>query len=48
MCIRDRSNPLKRLGLHAHEFMFVHPLTHKEMRFVSKTPESFEKLFKKG
>ena len=42
------SNPLKRLGLHAHEFMFVHPLTHKEMRFVSKTPESFEKLFKKG
>ncbi len=43
-----QSNPLKRLGLHAHEFMFVHPLTHKEMRFVSKTPESFEKLFKKG
>ena len=43
-----QSNPLKRLGLHAHEVMFVHPLTHKEMRFVSKTPESFEKLFKKG
>lgn len=43
-----KSNPLKRLGLHAHEFMFIHPITHKEMRFVSKTPESFNKLFKKG
>ena len=41
------SNPLKRLGLHAHEFMFIHPLTKKEMRFVSPTPQSFEKLFKK-
>ena len=40
-------NPLHRLGLHANEFMFVHPLTHKEMRFVAKTPDSFEKLFKK-
>lgn len=42
-----KSNPLKRLGLHAHEFMFVHPITHKEMRFISKTPESFDKFFKK-
>ena len=41
------SNPLKRLGLHAHEFMFIHPLTKKELRFVSPTPQSFEKLFKK-
>ena len=41
------SNPLKRLGLHAHEFMFIHPLTKKEMHFVSPTPQSFEKLFKK-
>lgn len=43
----SRSNPIQRLGLHAHEFMFIHPMTHKEMRFVSKTPESFDKLFKK-
>lgn len=43
----SKSNPLKRLGLHAHEFMFIHPITHKEMRFVSKTPESFDKIFKK-
>lgn len=40
-------NPIKRLGLHAHELMFIHPITHKEMRFVSKTPDSFDKLFKK-
>ena len=43
-----RSNPIKRLGLHANEFMFIHPLTKREMRFVSKTPENFEKIFKKG
>lgn len=41
------TNPIKRLALHAHEFMFIHPITHKEMRFVSKTPDSFHKLFKK-
>lgn len=41
-------NPLQRLGLHANELMFIHPLTHKEMRFIAKTPKSFEKLFKKG
>ena len=41
------TNPIHRLGLHAHQFMFIHPLTHKEMRFTSKTPDSFDKLFKK-
>lgn len=41
-----KTNPIKRLGLHAHEFIFIHPLTHKEMRFTSKTPDSFNKLFK--
>lgn len=43
-----KTNPLKRLGLHAHELVIIHPLTHKEMRFIAKTPESFEKLLKKG
>lgn len=43
-----KTNPIKRLGLHAHVLMFIHPLTHKEMRFVCQTPDSFEKLFKKG
>lgn len=42
-----KTNPIKRLGLHAHELMFVHPITGKEMRFVSKTPDSFYKIFKK-
>lgn len=42
-----KTNPIKRLGLHAHELMFVHPITLKEMRFVSKTPDSFYKIFKK-
>ena len=42
-----KTNPIKRLGLHAHELMFVHPFTLEEMRFVCKTPESFEKIFKK-
>lgn len=41
------SNPIKRLGLHASVLKFVHPITHQEMRFVSKTPEAFDKLFKK-
>lgn len=43
-----KTNPIRRLGLHAHELMFIHPLTHKEMRFTSQTPDSFQKLFKKG
>ena len=42
-----KTNPIKRLGLHAHELMFVHPITLKEMRFVSKTPDSFYKILKK-
>ncbi len=42
----SKVNPLKRLGLHAHEFAFTHPLSGKVMRFVSKTPETFENLFK--
>ncbi|UTY39140.1 RluA family pseudouridine synthase [Allocoprobacillus halotolerans] len=42
---QSTTNPLKRLGLHAHEFMFIHPFTQKEMRFVSPTPQSFERLF---
>ena len=41
------SNPIKRLGLHAHVLEIVHPLTHRQMKFVSQTPDSFEKLFKK-
>lgn len=42
-----KTNPIKRLGLHAHEFMIIHPLTKKEMHFYSTVPQSFHKLFKK-
>lgn len=41
------SNPIKRLGLHANVFAFNHPLTHKNMEFVAKTPIVFEELVKK-
>ena len=41
------TNPIKRLGLHAHVLEIIHPFTKREMRFVSKTPEIFDKLFKK-
>lgn len=40
-------NPIKRLGLHANVLEIVHPFTKRQMKFVSKTPETFEKLFKK-
>jgi len=43
-----KTNPLNRLGLHAHEFVIIHPITLQKLRFVSKTPEIFNKLFKKG
>ena len=38
-----KTNPLKRLGLHASRLVIVNPLTKKEMEFVAKTPKSFEK-----
>jgi len=40
------SNPLKRLGLHAHILEFVHPITKKIMHFETEIPISFEKMFK--
>jgi len=35
------SNPLRRLGLHAHAITFVHPKTGEAMRFESPVPASF-------
>lgn len=40
------TNPLKRLGLHAHEFAFTHPFTHKIMTFKAPLPSSFKQMFK--
>lgn len=38
-------NPLDRLGLHAYALEFIHPTTHKLMKFKARMPESFNKLF---
>jgi len=44
----SRLNPARRLGLHAHAIKFVHPRTGKMMRFESKAPAAFLKVFKSG
>ncbi len=41
----EPSNPLNRLGLHAYELSFVHPLSHKLMTFKTEIPQEFIKLF---
>lgn len=37
-----RTNPIKRLGLHASYLGFVNPITGKKMQFSSPMPESFK------
>jgi 23S rRNA pseudouridine1911/1915/1917 synthase len=39
------TNPIGRLGLHAGVLAFLHPETREPMRFVSKMPASFLRLF---
>lgn len=39
-----KTNPIKRLGLHAHLLGFKHPITGKQMRFESPLPEGFKKI----
>ncbi len=39
------TNPLKRVGLHAHLLSFNHPLTDKKMSFDSAIPDNFYRLF---
>ncbi len=41
-----RSNPLKRLGLHAHQLELTHPFTNERMRFEAPPPSSFKALMK--
>jgi len=38
-------NPIGRLGLHASVLSFSHPITGSSLRFVSKTPTKFLRLF---
>lgn len=41
----EPSNPINRLGLHAYELVFVHPLTNKTIKLNCPMPEEFKKLF---
>jgi RluA family pseudouridine synthase len=41
----EPANPLKRLGLHAYELSFTHPLNGKKMTFVAPMPKEFDNLF---
>lgn len=43
----EPSNPLKRLGLHAYNLTFVHPITKKVYEFMAPMPEEFNKIFNK-
>ena len=43
----EPSNPLKRLGLHAYNLTFVHPISKKVYEFKAPMPEEFNKLFQK-
>ena len=38
-----KRNPMKRLGLHAAELTFVHPVTRKELSFKTAVPPAFYK-----
>ncbi|NOR75319.1 MAG: RluA family pseudouridine synthase [Draconibacterium sp.] len=39
------SSPIKRLGLHAQQLAFIHPISGKKLFFETKIPSSFLKLF---
>ncbi|MFC3811313.1 RluA family pseudouridine synthase [Lacihabitans lacunae] len=40
-----RSNPIKRLGLHAWVLAFTHPVTKIDMRFETEVPSEFDRMF---
>lgn len=40
-----KTNPLKRLGLHANELVITHPITKEEMTFISRPPKEFINMF---
>ena len=41
----SKTNPLKRLGLHAYKLEFKHPFTGNVMCFQTKIPKRFTSLF---
>ncbi|MFH0895250.1 MAG: RluA family pseudouridine synthase [Bacteroidota bacterium] len=40
-----KTNPLKRLGLHAQVLSFTHPVTNEDLSFETGIPREFKKLF---
>ena len=40
-----KTNPLRRLGLHAYKLELQHPFSHEVMCFETKIPKSFQALF---
>ncbi|GGD74572.1 pseudouridine synthase [Emticicia aquatilis] len=40
-----KTDPIKRLGLHAWVFAFKHPITGKDLRFETEMPSKFTSLF---
>ena len=42
-----KTNPLKRLGLHAYYLEFTHPVTKKLIILETKYPEQFANMFSK-
>lgn len=43
-----KTNPLKRLCLHAHLLAFTHPITKQQMRFDSAAPDTFHRTWSQG
>ncbi|WP_342388171.1 RluA family pseudouridine synthase [Salinicoccus bachuensis] len=41
----SRSNPIRRMGLHAHVLAFKHPTSGKSLRFESEVPSAFMRNF---
>jgi len=39
------SSPIKRLGLHAQQLSFIHPITGKKLNFETKIPDAFLRIF---
>lgn len=42
----EPTNPLKRLGLHAYELTFIHPISKKKVTFKAPIPKEFTNFFK--
>lgn len=39
------TNPIQRLGLHCHDFLFTHPIAKKQIHITCEAPSNFKQLF---